>query len=118
MTVQGPVKKLPPDGMPHRARPPPPPREGSALAGATVGVISATFGTVSYFAFYKYAPVSEQWRGVLHSRSPAPHLSQFSEPALLPATQRADHRPTDPQVEDALLKRRARTYPRTYPPAE
>ena len=34
--------------------------ESNALIRATVGVVSATFGTVSYFALSKYAPMSEQ----------------------------------------------------------
>ena len=40
--------------------PPRPPCENNALVGVTVGVVSATFGIVFYFALYKYAPLSEQ----------------------------------------------------------
>ena len=39
---------------------PPPLCESNALVGTTVGVVSATFQIVSYFALYKYAPLSEQ----------------------------------------------------------
>ena len=39
---------------------PPPPFVRTTLVRATAGVVSAFFGTVSYFALYKYAQVSEQ----------------------------------------------------------
>ena len=50
---------------------PPPHCESNALVRATVGVVSATFGPMSYFALYQHPPLSEQ-QSVL---SP-----QFSEP--------------------------------------
>ena len=39
---------------------PPRPCESNVLVRATVGVVSATFGIMSYFTFYRYAPMSEQ----------------------------------------------------------
>ena len=39
---------------------PTPPCESNALVRATVGAVSATFGTTSYFVLYKYHPLLEQ----------------------------------------------------------
>ena len=55
------------------SRPPPPicpslnppsmplaPCESNALVRVTAGVVAATFGSMSHFALYEYAPMSEQ----------------------------------------------------------
>ena len=39
--------------------------ESNTLVSTTAGVVSATFGTMSYFALYKFAPVS----GECHARN-------------------------------------------------